>query len=107
MQVTFFKDRITGYAPNPVNDKILVERDEGGSEYDQFYLMNSRGTDIKMITDGAPKFSTASAGGLMTVHFIHIIPINEPLIFTIFIYIMLKQALMKWSIQAIIQTILQ
>lgn len=55
MQVTFFKDRISGYKPNPVNGNILVEKDEGGSEYDQFYLMNSLGTDIKMITDGAPK----------------------------------------------------
>lgn len=54
-QVTFFKDRITGYSPNPVKDLILIEKDEGGSEYDQFFLSNGAGTDIKMITDGAPK----------------------------------------------------
>ncbi len=55
MQVTFFKDRITGYSPNPVKDVILVEKDEGGSEYDQFFLANGDGTGIKMITDGSPK----------------------------------------------------
>lgn len=55
MQVTFFKDRITGYHPNPQKDLILVEKDEGGSEYDQFFLMKGDGTEIKMITDGAPK----------------------------------------------------
>lgn len=55
LQVTFFKDRITGYSPNPAKDVILVEKDEGGSEYDQFYLMKGDGTGIKMITDGAPK----------------------------------------------------
>jgi len=37
IQVTFFKDRITGYHPNPKRDLILVEKDEGGSEYDQFF----------------------------------------------------------------------
>jgi len=55
VQVTFFKDRITGYHPNPQKDLILVEKDEGGSEYDQFFLMKGDGTEIKMITDGAPK----------------------------------------------------
>ena len=55
IQVTFFKDRITGYHPNPKRDLILVEKDEGGSEYDQFFLMKGDGTEIKMITDGAPK----------------------------------------------------
>jgi len=54
-QVTFFKDRITGYSPNPSKDVVLVEKDEGGSEYDQFFLMNGDGTGIKMITDGSPK----------------------------------------------------
>ncbi|MEO8513187.1 MAG: S9 family peptidase [Ignavibacteria bacterium] len=55
MQATFFKDRITGYAPNPVNDLVIIEKDEGGSEYNQFYLMNSPEADFKMITDGTPK----------------------------------------------------
>ncbi len=54
-QVTYFKDRITGYSPNPKRDLILVEKDEGGSEYDQFFLMNGSGTDLKMITDPKPK----------------------------------------------------
>ena len=55
MQITFFKDRITGYSPNPVKDIILIEKDEGGSEYDQFFLANGDGTEIKMLTDGSPK----------------------------------------------------
>jgi len=55
LQVTDFKERITGYNPNPVKDLILVQSDEGGSEYSQFFLMNGNGSDVKMITDGAPK----------------------------------------------------
>ncbi len=55
LQVTFFKERVSGYSPNPKKDLVLVESDEGGSEYDQFYLMNGSGTEIKMITDGTPK----------------------------------------------------
>jgi dipeptidyl aminopeptidase/acylaminoacyl peptidase len=55
VQVTNFKERITGYSPNPVNDIILAQSDEGGSEYSQFYLMSGNGADVKMITDGAPK----------------------------------------------------
>ncbi|MBZ0204071.1 MAG: S9 family peptidase [Ignavibacteria bacterium] len=54
-QVTYFKERVTGYSPNPKRDLILVEKDEGGSEYDQFFLMNGNGNDLKMITDNKPK----------------------------------------------------
>ncbi|HMQ80211.1 MAG TPA: S9 family peptidase [Ignavibacteria bacterium] len=60
MQITFFKDRITGYSPNPVKDIILIEKDEGGSEYDQFFLANGDGTEIKMLTDGSPKVLNGS-----------------------------------------------
>ncbi len=55
VQVTDFKERITGYSPNPVKDIILAQSDEGGSEYSQFYLMNGSGSDVRMITDAAPK----------------------------------------------------
>lgn len=55
MQFTFLKERVTDYSPNPVTDEVLIERDEGGSEYNQFYLTNSSGTDFKMLTDNAPK----------------------------------------------------
>ncbi len=55
MQFTFFKDRVTDFSPNPVTGEILIERDEGGSEYNQFYLMNSADYDVKMLTDNAPK----------------------------------------------------
>lgn len=55
LQVTFFKDRVTGYSPNPKQDLILVEKDEGGSEYNQFYLTDGDGNGVKMITDNKPK----------------------------------------------------
>jgi len=54
-QVTFFKDRITGFSPNPKKDIIFIESDEGGSEYDQFFLANGQGTGMNMITSGKPK----------------------------------------------------
>lgn len=54
-QVTFFTDRISGYSVNPKRDLILVEKDEGGSEYSQFYLMNGSGTSIERLTDNKPK----------------------------------------------------
>jgi dipeptidyl aminopeptidase/acylaminoacyl peptidase len=55
LQVTFFNDRISGYRVNPKRDLVLVEKDEGGSEYSQFYLMNGTGTSMEMITDNKPK----------------------------------------------------
>lgn len=55
LQLTFFKDRVSDYSPNPASDEILLERDEGGSEYNQFYIMNSSGSDIQMLTDNSPK----------------------------------------------------
>lgn len=54
-QVTFFKDRITGYSPNPKRDLLLIFKDEGGSEYSQFYLANGDGTGLKLITSNKPK----------------------------------------------------
>jgi dipeptidyl aminopeptidase/acylaminoacyl peptidase len=54
-QVTFFKERISGYSVNPKRDLILIESDEGGSEYDQFYLASGNGTTVEMITDNKPK----------------------------------------------------
>lgn len=54
-QVTFFQDRVSGYSVNPKRDLLLVEKDEGGSEYNQFYLVKGDGTDIERITDNAPK----------------------------------------------------
>src|SRR4030095_3579439 len=53
-QVTFFQDRVSGYYCNPEKDLILVEKDEGGSEYNQFYLMNRDGTVSEKIA-GKPK----------------------------------------------------
>lgn len=55
MQVTFFDDRISGYSVNPKRDLILVEKDAGGSEYDQFYLMDGNGGGMEMLTDNKPK----------------------------------------------------
>lgn len=55
MQVTFFEDRVSGYAVNPKRDLILVEKDAGGSEYDQFFLMDGNGSGIEMLTDNKPK----------------------------------------------------
>lgn len=54
-QVTFFQDRVSGYSANPKRDLLLIERDEGGSEYDQFYLAKGDGTEMRRITDNAPK----------------------------------------------------
>jgi dipeptidyl aminopeptidase/acylaminoacyl peptidase len=54
-QVTFFQERISGFAVNPKRDLILVEKDEGGSEYDQFFLMSGSGTNIVQITENIPK----------------------------------------------------
>lgn len=54
-QVTFFKDRITGYSPNPKRDLLLIFKDEGGSEYSQFYLAGGDGTGLKLITSNKPK----------------------------------------------------
>jgi Tol biopolymer transport system component len=54
-QVTFFQDRISGYYCNPERDLILLEKDEGGSEYNQLYLMNGDGTMMERITDNKPK----------------------------------------------------
>lgn len=54
-QVTFFQDRVSGYYCNPKRGIILLEKDEGGSEYDQFYLMNQDGTMMERLTDNKPK----------------------------------------------------
>lgn len=55
VQFTFFEERISGYQPNPKNPAIILESDVGGSEYDQFFLTDESGKDIKMITGGEPK----------------------------------------------------
>jgi hypothetical protein len=54
-QVTFFQDRIRGYSANPKRDLVLIEKDEGGSEYNQFYLSKGDGTEMIRLTDNAPK----------------------------------------------------
>lgn len=54
-QVTFFKERISDFLPNPKRDKILLVSDVGGSEYDQFYLANGDGSGVELLTDNAPK----------------------------------------------------
>lgn len=54
-QVTFFSDRVSGYEPNPKHDLLLVQSDEGGSEYDQFYLLDGDGTVIEQLTENKPK----------------------------------------------------
>src|SRR4030095_1862755 len=54
-QVTFFQDRVSGYYCNPEKDLILVEKDEGGSEYNQFYLISGDGTTSEKITGVKPK----------------------------------------------------
>ncbi|MFI5211648.1 MAG: prolyl oligopeptidase family serine peptidase [Ignavibacteria bacterium] len=54
-QVTFFQDRISGYSANPKRDLVLIEKDEGGSEYNQFYLAKGDGTEMIRLTDNAPK----------------------------------------------------
>lgn len=55
LQVTFFSERISGYSVNPVKDLIIAESDVGGSEYDQFYLMDGQGNSIERLTDAKPK----------------------------------------------------
>lgn len=54
VQFTYFNERITGYSPNPVNGSILIESDEGGSEYDRFYLTNQNGSAFNLITADEP-----------------------------------------------------
>lgn len=54
-QVTFFNERVSSYSANPKKDLILALSDIGGSEYDQFYLLNGIGTSIEKITDSEPK----------------------------------------------------
>jgi len=54
-QITFYNERISGYSVNPVNDYIVIRKDEGGSEYNQFYLLSGNGSNIKLITDNQPK----------------------------------------------------
>ena len=54
-QLTFFPERISSYSVNPKRDLILIEKDEGGSEYDQFFLLGNNGSEIEMITDNKPK----------------------------------------------------
>lgn len=54
-QVTYFQERIGGFSANPKRDLVLIEKDEGGSEYDQFFLMNGNGSNVVQITDNRPK----------------------------------------------------
>jgi len=54
-QVTYFNDRVSSYNYNPKRDIILMEKDLGGSEYDQFFLLKPYGTGYEQITESKPK----------------------------------------------------
>ncbi|MCX7877309.1 MAG: S9 family peptidase [Ignavibacteria bacterium] len=54
-QITFYSDRITAYSVNPSKDLIFFSKDEGGSEYSQFFLASGDGTNVKMLTGNEPK----------------------------------------------------
>jgi len=86
-QVTFFEDRISGYSANPRRDLILVEKDEGGSEYNQFFLMNGDGTTVERITDNKPKvlygFGSWSDDGSFFTYFSNE---RSPYFYDIYIY---------------------
>lgn len=55
VQFTNFDERISGYQPNPKYPAVLLESDVGGSEYDQFFLTDETGKEIKMISGGEQK----------------------------------------------------
>lgn len=54
-QVTFFNDRVSSYSCNPKQDMIVLEKDEGGSEYSRLFLLSPDGTKIEQITPDKPK----------------------------------------------------
>src|SRR4030095_13484019 len=49
-QVTFFNDRVSSYSYSPKEDIIVIEKDEGGSEYFRLFLLKPDGTSIERIT---------------------------------------------------------
>lgn len=54
-QVTYYDDRVSSFTFNPKREIILMEKDNGGSEYDQFYLLKPDGTSIEQVTENKPK----------------------------------------------------
>ncbi len=87
LQVTFFKDRISRYNVNPKRDLILVESDEGGSEYNQFFLMRGDGTMMEKLTDSKPKvlysFGNWSSDGTFFTYYSNE---RSPFFYDVFIY---------------------
>lgn len=54
-QVTFFNDRVSYYSFNPRFDVIAMEKDLGGSEYSNIYLLVPDGTSMQQLTENKPK----------------------------------------------------
>lgn len=55
VQFSNLEERISGYQPNPKLPTVLLESDVGGSEYDQFFLTDESGKDVKIITGNEPR----------------------------------------------------
>jgi len=59
-QLTFFPDRINGAAYEPVHgDSFLFVKDVGGGEFFQIYLDDLKTGDIKLLTDGKSRNTSA------------------------------------------------
>jgi len=52
-QLTFFPDRVSGGSFNPVNgNEIVFEKDSGGDEFFQLYLLETQTGEVTRITEG-------------------------------------------------------
>jgi len=59
-QLTFFPDRINGASYEPVHgDSFLFAKDVGGGEFFQIYLDDLKTGDIKLLTDGKSRNTSA------------------------------------------------
>jgi len=59
-QLTFFADRINGASYEPVHgDSFLFAKDVGGGEFFQIYLYDLKTGDIKLLTDGKSRNTSA------------------------------------------------
>jgi dipeptidyl aminopeptidase/acylaminoacyl peptidase len=72
-QLTFFGDRVSGGEFNPTNgDEFVFSKDEGGNEFFQLYLANTKTGAMTLLTDGArsrnssPQWSKSGKGLMYT-----------------------------------------
>ncbi|MGH7458116.1 MAG: prolyl oligopeptidase family serine peptidase [Longimicrobiaceae bacterium] len=58
-QLTFYREPVLGAQPRPASDDVLFLMDEGGSEFWQLFLFDTKSRERRRLTDGSSRNSGA------------------------------------------------